>query len=112
MNALQTYLVDPIVKHYVDFKGRATRKQFWLFTLFLILIMFILGIILGIAGVAQAAAGNISMIIQIALFLPSLAIAIRRLRDAGFSPWWILIGLIPLLGWFVLFVFYCFPSKK
>ena len=112
MNALQTYLLDPIIKHYVDFKGRATRKQFWLYTLFIFLVMFILGIIFGIAGVADTAAGKISFIIELAILLPSLAIAARRLRDGGFSPWLLLIGLIPVIGLLVLLVFYCLPSKK
>jgi len=109
---MQTYLLDPILKHYVDFKGRATRKQFWLFTLFLFVAMMIIGIIFGIAGVSESAANNISLILQIALFLPSLAIAARRLRDGGFSPWLLLLGLIPILGWLVLLVFYCWPSKN
>lgn len=109
---MKTYLLDPIFNHYVDFKGRATRKQFWLFTLFMFLIVFLLGMILGIAGVGRSATNMINLIIQIAVFLPSLAIAARRLRDGGFSPWLLLIGLIPFIGLLVLIVLYCLPSKK
>ncbi len=46
------------------------------------------------------------MLASLALFLPSLAVAIRRLHDTSRSGWWVLIGLIPIVGWIVLIVFY------
>lgn len=109
---MKTYFLDPIFNHYVDFKGCATRKQFWLFTLFTMIIMFVLGIIFGIAGVPDNVVNAVSIIIQLGILLPSLAIGARRLRDGGFSPWLLLLGLIPLLGGLVLLVFFCLPSKK
>lgn len=109
MKALMTYFVEPIKSHYVDFSGRATRKQFWLFVLFYIIVMVVAGLLLGFLGDT----GTILVrIFQLALLLPSLAIMARRLRDAGFSPWWLLIGLVPFIGGLVLFVFYLLPSKN
>lgn len=105
MNALKTYLVDPIVKHYVDFSGRATRKQFWLYTLFVYVILLVIGFF----GDTGAMISNICLL---AVLLPSLAIAARRLRDGGFSPWFLLFLLLPAVGWIVLLVFYCLPSKN
>lgn len=47
----------------------------------------------------------LSGLFSLALFIPSLAVAVRRLHDIGRSGWWLLIGLIPLVGAFVLLVF-------
>ncbi len=105
MNALKTYLVDPIKNHYVDFKGRATRKQYWLYVLFVWVILWVIGLF-GDVG------AKISGICSLAVLLPSLAIAARRLRDGGFSPWLLLLGLIPVIGWIVLLILYCLPSKN
>ena len=101
---MKTYFLDVIFEHYVDFGGRATRTQFWLFVLF----NFLIGMILSIFGKSGQ---TISYLYQLAVLLPSLAIAARRLRDGGVSPWWLLIGLIPVIGWIVLLVMYLLPSK-
>ncbi|HSF34700.1 MAG TPA: DUF805 domain-containing protein [Nocardioides sp.] len=47
----------------------------------------------------------------LALFLPSLAVGVRRLHDTDRSGWWILIGLIPIIGWILLIVWFCTDSK-
>ena len=47
----------------------------------------------------------ISAIVSLALLLPNLAVLVRRLHDAGHSGWWILISLLPLIGFIVLLVF-------
>lgn len=108
MKALNTYYIDVLKNHYVDFAGRATRTQFWLFVLFNIIVFFLLGIILSFFGDAGQIIGYIC---QLAVLLPSLAIAARRLRDSGRSPWWLLIGLVPVIGFIVLLIFYLLPSK-
>ena len=51
------------------------------------------------------------MIVSLALLLPSLAVNVRRLHDTGRSGWWILIGLIPVIGFIVLLVFECQDSQ-
>ena len=48
----------------------------------------------------------IPAIYGLGILLPSLAVAVRRLHDTGRAGWWIFIGLIPLVGWIVLIVFY------
>ena len=101
MNYLKTYLIDIIVKQYFDFNGREGRKVFWLFTLN----MFIINLILG-----AISAGILSMLISIAILLPSLGLSIRRLHDINFSGWWILIGFIPLIGAIVLIILACLPG--
>lgn len=108
MKAFSTYFVDPIKNHYLDFAGKADRKQFWLFVLFNFLVFLVLSIVLGFLG---KTGDVIYFVCQLAVLLPSLGIAARRLRDGGFSPWLLLIGLIPVLGWIVLLVLYLLPSK-
>lgn len=94
---------------YVDFKTRSTRSQYWWFTLWSI----IFGIVTGIIDVAlgMGDTGPIGMISSLVLFLPSIAVAIRRLHDIGRSGWWMLLVFIPLIGWIVLIVFYCTKSE-
>jgi len=52
------------------------------------------------------------ILISLGLFLPSLAIAVRRLHDTGRSGWWMLLTLLPILGPIVLLVFFVLPSKR
>jgi uncharacterized membrane protein YhaH (DUF805 family) len=77
---------------YVEFKGRADRPEFWYFVLFQVVVLAVLGL------VSQTLQGLGSL----ALFLPGLAVSVRRLHDIGKSGWWVLIGLIPLVGWVIL----------
>ena len=85
---------------YVTFSGRARRSEFWWFALFA-------GIVYIVAGIIDAAIGNqvLGYLVGLALLLPSLAVTVRRLHDTGRSGWWILIGLVPLIGAIVLLVF-------
>jgi uncharacterized membrane protein YhaH (DUF805 family) len=76
---------------YVDFDGRASRSEFWWFFLFQVIVISVLSILLSFLG-------NIA---SLALLLPGLAAAVRRLHDIGKSGWWIFIGLIPLIGWII-----------
>ena len=55
--------------------------------------------------------GLIQTVVGLAFFLPSLAVAVRRLHDTDRSGWWILIGLIPIIGWIPLLVWFCTDSK-
>lgn len=94
------------LKNYVNFSGRARRKEYWFFYLFQTLIGVILGIILGVTGFSKDTIDIFSGLINLALFLPALAVSVRRLHDVGRSGWWLLIaftiiGLIPLFIWTV-----------
>ncbi|MBW8860333.1 MAG: DUF805 domain-containing protein [Caulobacter sp.] len=104
-------------KKYADFQGRARRSEYWLFSLF----CFIVGVVIGILRVATGgfealesgrmdALGIVNLLFSLAVLVPSLAVGFRRLHDTDRSAWWILIGLIPLIGWIVLIVFYLLPG--
>lgn len=87
--------------HYAKFDGRASRPSFWWWVLFVIIVSVV-------ANILDAAidAQIFTFIVSLGLLLPGLSKAIRRLHDTGRSGWWVLIGLIPLIGFIVLLIFY------
>jgi uncharacterized membrane protein YhaH (DUF805 family) len=102
------------VKHkYADFSGRARRSEYWYFLLFYILIDIALMLVDNLVGWfnADAGIGVLSGLFTLALFIPSLSVAVRRLHDTDRSGWWLLIGLIPLIGGIVLLVFFVQDSQ-
>ncbi len=103
-----TYFWDVIKNHYFDFAGKATRKQFWLWVLWSFIVFFVLALVLGFFGKVGNA---VYFLCQLAVLLPSLGIAARRLRDADFSPWWLLLWLTGI-GAIILIIFWLLPSKK
>jgi uncharacterized membrane protein YhaH (DUF805 family) len=96
--------VKSVFNQYVGFSGRARRSEYWYWMLF----YFILAIVASILDRALFGQTNsyISWLLGLGLFLPSLAVAVRRLHDTSRSGWWVLIGLIPIIGTIVLIVFY------
>lgn len=101
-----------VLKKYAVFSGRARRREYWIFSLINILIGFLLGVIEGIAGIAPESDESIlALLYSLAVLLPSLAVGVRRLHDIGKSGWWLLIGLVPLIGAIVLFIFFLRDSE-
>ncbi len=99
-------------KNYVTFTGRSRRKAYWMFVLFNIFAAILAGVLDGVLGLGgQDGYGPISGIYSLAVFLPGLALAIRRLHDTGRTGWWMLLGLIPLFGWIVLIIFFVQDSQ-
>jgi uncharacterized membrane protein YhaH (DUF805 family) len=90
-------------RNYVNFKGRATRKQFWMFVLINILISIGLQIIEAILGFVDMEL--LSGLYGLAVLLPGLAITARRLHDVNKSAWWLLLLLIPFIGGLVILIF-------
>ncbi|MBI1684381.1 DUF805 domain-containing protein [Caulobacter hibisci] len=109
-------MFEPLRK-YVQFSGRARRKEYWLFALFTFAVSMTITILRLATGGLDAlesnqfdALGLVSLAFSLAMFLPSLAVSFRRLHDTDRSAWWLLIGLIPLIGVIVLLVFYLLPG--
>jgi uncharacterized membrane protein YhaH (DUF805 family) len=105
------------LKHYADFNGRARRKEYWMFVLFniifslvwMFLITFIYAFINSSDDSIQDERLAIAIMVAnlsygIALFLPGLAVFVRRLHDVGKSGWMLFVGLIPVIGGIWLFV--------
>ena len=79
-------------KRYAEFEGRSRRSEYW----WAYLMTFLLGCIPGL-----------NYISGLACLIPSLAIGARRLHDIGKSGWNLLIGLIPIVGWIILIIWFC-----
>ncbi|MEU9173730.1 DUF805 domain-containing protein [Streptomyces sp. NPDC048420] len=95
-----------VLKKYAVFSGRARRKEYWMYMLFVVIIYAVL---LGIGIAAKVA--WLPIIFYVGILLPSLGVTIRRLHDTGRSGWWILFGLVPLVGGITLFVFSVLDSE-
>ena len=104
-----TQAVRSVLTQYVGFGGRARRSEYWWYALFSVLVGIVAVILDNALGTDFESTGNglISLLLNLALFLPSLAVAVRRLHDTDRSGWWLLIALIPLVGAIVLLVFFC-----
>ncbi|GHT90439.1 aminopeptidase [Betaproteobacteria bacterium] len=118
MEALDKWFLSILKTKYADFEGRAGREEFWMYTLFVILVFIPLSIVAAIAFAISNILGillfGVLVLAAIGLFVPSLAISVRRLHDTGRSGWWYLICVIPIVNWvgsIVLLVFYCLDSQ-
>lgn len=100
--------IQSCFRQYVGFSGRARRSEYWWFALFGLIVSIVANLIDTMLGTMSedTNVGVIGTIASLALLLPSLAVAVRRLHDTSRTGWWILIGLIPIVGWIVLIVFY------
>lgn len=90
---------------YATFSGRATRSEYWYFAAF----NAIVGAVLGVIGFASDMT-FLSNIYSVAVFLPGLAVAVRRLHDIGKSGWSYLWVCLPIIGWIMLLIWVCKAS--
>jgi uncharacterized membrane protein YhaH (DUF805 family) len=101
------------LKKYAEFSGRARRREYWFFFLFNLIIQLVLAMIEEILGIAPNSRESIlAGIYGLAVFIPTLAVGVRRLHDTNHSGWWLLIGLIPLIGVLVLLFFFVSDSDS
>jgi len=101
------------LKKYAVFDGRARRKEYWYFVLFNFLISLVLGFIDGLLGLTTEGSGLglLGGLYSLAVFIPGIAVGIRRLHDTGRSGWWLLIALVPFVGVIVLVIFLASGSE-
>lgn len=93
--------IQTVFRKYAEFSGRASRSEFWWFTLFSALVYFGTG----------ALFSGLSVAWFFAAIVPSLAVGVRRLRDAGLSWAWLFFLLLPFVGLIVLAVLFAQPAK-
>ena len=105
LNEIKTSVKEVVVKNYVNFEGRASRPEFWWFTLAYSIVNVILSIIPKVGTV-------LSGILALALLIPSIGVAVRRLHDINKSGWWMLIALIPIVGYIIFIIWVAKPSDN
>jgi uncharacterized membrane protein YhaH (DUF805 family) len=124
-----TEAVRSCLSQYAGFQGRAPRSEFWWFTLFYLLVdvavialggMLMSGTIVSMQGnvdqsvswYVMTAPNWLMIIAHLALFLPTLAVTVRRLHDVGRTGWWILVSFVPLFGLLLLLFWWVQPSQQ
>lgn len=112
------------LRRYADFQGRSRRKEYWMFFLLLIVVYSVFMVPLMLSGAAASMAGQqtpgplffvgfgLIVILALALFIPSIAVQVRRFHDQNRSGWMVLIGLIPYVGGLILLVFMCLEGTR
>lgn len=102
-----------VLKKYAVFTGRAGRAEYWYFVLFNIIIMAVLNVLTtsmkDVAGLGMLFS-LVASLYSLAVLIPSIAVAVRRLHDTSKSGWLLLLCLIPVIGWIVLLVFMIMDS--
>ena len=112
-----------LFKNYVNFKGRARRKEYWHTGLIVCGVMLVLSLIsviicstaMATESIALTVVGGIPALVclvySIAILIPLFGLSVRRLHDTGKSGWWLLFGLVPYVGSIVLFIFSVLDSQ-
>ncbi|RJQ11838.1 MAG: DUF805 domain-containing protein [Dehalococcoidia bacterium] len=93
-------------QNYAVFTGRTGRSTFWYWVLFGLIVSLIVNAVDGVLGVRMLAP-----LVSLGLLLPNLGMSVRRLHDIGKSWKWILLILIPVLGWIYLIYLYVQPGE-
>jgi uncharacterized membrane protein YhaH (DUF805 family) len=86
-NVFQEYFINIFRYKYIQYKGRARRKEFWMFYLFSSIFSFVLGLFPVLGG-----------IYSLVVMLPTICLSIRRLHDIGKSGWWLMLPLVSFIG--------------
>jgi uncharacterized membrane protein YhaH (DUF805 family)/uncharacterized Zn-finger protein len=104
------------------FKGRACRKEYWLFCLFNIVIILLLDFVIpsilfpslesSLLFGANLILWIVSLLYFLWVFIPGITVVVRRLHDTGRSGWWYWIVLIPIIGVIILLIFMLLPSSE
>lgn len=110
--------VRSVLSQYATFSGRARRSEYWYFVLFNILtaiaasiIGCIIGYIIGGTTTSITIGTAFYYLACLALLIPGLAVSVRRLHDTDHSGWWLLAGLVPVIGGLAILVLTLMDSK-
>lgn len=97
-----------LTRKYADFSGRARRSEFWRFGLFNLMVSAVQALVMIRASEVEdlSLEGRVvTGLVTLTLVVPNLAVAVRRLHDTSRCGWWLLLILVPVVGWVVLLVF-------
>lgn len=104
-----------VLRKYIEFNGRARRKEYWFFVLFNLLIVIGLSVIEGILGLGDSIGGGygpLTALYTLAILLPGLGVTVRRLHDSEKSGWFVLLALVPFIGGLILLVLMALPGTS
>ncbi|UQN10708.1 DUF805 domain-containing protein [Deinococcus sp. QL22] len=91
--------------NYANLRGRARRREYWMFTLVVFILAVVIALIEAALGLAtDTTYGPLSVLLTVVTFIPTLAVSIRRMHDTGRSGWW---AIVPIL----ILVLACFDSE-
>ena len=106
--------IETCLNKYADFKGKASRSEYWWFFLFTV----IFGVLTGILDVIifssfteTLGTGPLRLLFNVAVITPGIAVGARRLHDTSRSGWWQLL-YFTVIGIPVVFIFMVLPSKE
>jgi len=101
--------IECVTKKYANFSDRASRSEYWYFALFIFIATIVLTLIDMSAGTYDAKSGHglLGTIFSLAMLVPNLSVTVRRLHDVDKSGWWMLIGIIPIIGAIWMLVLFC-----
>ena len=104
--------IKTVLTKYAEFNGRATRPEFWWWALFSALVTAALGVFNVVPINDNVSMGGVlTSLWSVAVLLPNLAVAVRRLRDSGYSWYSLFWILVPVAGFIVLIVLWAQPTK-
>ncbi|MGU7768943.1 DUF805 domain-containing protein [Burkholderia sp. MR1-5-21] len=88
-----------VLKNYAVFSGRARRKEYWMFFLVNIIVAFVIGAIFGViaALVGDRSLANWAQLYSLAVLIPGISVAVRRIHDSDHSGWWVLFPIVNLV---------------
>lgn len=104
-----------LVDKYASISGRANRTEFWIWQLFTLVLNIVLGVLsFALSSVGEGAtyvSGALSVIVGLALIIPNICVAVRRLHDTGRGGGWWFIIIVPLVGWIWFLVLMLLPGE-
>lgn len=96
MNFVDSVTRNLTTRAFAQISGRASRSEYWWFMLFTLVVFSLIGLL------GPAAQGPLLAVPTIAVMVPVVTLGIRRMHDVGMSGWWLLVWLVPLIGWLAL----------
>lgn len=105
---LKAVCLHVVKDNFCNLNGRASRYEFWWF----FVIVLILNCISSICDAICGLPGVLSGILSLVLLLPQLGLDVRRLHDINRSGWWLLLCIIPVIGWIILLIWAIQPGDE